>query len=65
VRLLRPGGLLLPTEGHWWTGGGFTAEEATRLVLRHRRQAAVGTLDDPALWGGPITDERYLLASPS
>jgi hypothetical protein len=26
-------------------------------------QAAVALLDDPLLWGGPISDERHLLVS--
>jgi SAM-dependent methyltransferase len=63
VRLLRPGGLLLLTEGRWWTGGGLTAAETTALVLRHRSEATVELLDDPIFWGHPITNERYLLAS--
>jgi hypothetical protein len=49
--------------GNWWTGGGLAAHQATQLVLRHRREAAVTRLDDPTLWGGPIQDERYLLVS--
>lgn len=63
VRLLRPGGRLLLIEGRWSTGGGLTAADVTRLVLRHRGEATVEVLDDPALWGGPITDERYLVSS--
>jgi hypothetical protein len=31
---------------------------------RHRREVVVNVLDDPALWGGPIQDERYLIDSP-
>jgi SAM-dependent methyltransferase len=63
VRLLRPQGLLLLAEGRWWTGGGLTAAETTELVLRHRSEVVVEQLDDPAFWGAPITDERYLVAS--
>jgi SAM-dependent methyltransferase len=63
VRLLRPGGLLLLVEGRWWTGEGMTAAEATELVRRYREEMAVEQLDDPVLWGGPITDERYVLVS--
>jgi SAM-dependent methyltransferase len=63
VALLRPGGRLLLVEGRWSTGAGLTADECRELVLRHRRQADVRQLTDPALWGGPIDDERYLLAS--
>ncbi len=63
VELLKPDGRLLLVEGRWWTGGGLTADQAVDLVLRHRREAAVTRLDDPALWGRPIQDERYLLLS--
>lgn len=63
VGLLRPGGLLLLIEGRWSTGGGLTAADVTTLVLRHRGEATVEVLDDPALWGGPTTDERFLVTS--
>ena len=61
--LLRPGGRLLLVEGRWSTGGGLSAAAVRDLVLQHRGEADVVPLDDPALWGRPITDERYLLAS--
>jgi ubiquinone/menaquinone biosynthesis C-methylase UbiE len=61
--LLRPRGVLLLVEGRWATGGGLRAHDVAELVLRHRAEATVTPLDDPALWGGPITDERYLVAS--
>jgi SAM-dependent methyltransferase len=63
IDLLAPGGRLLLVEGHWHTGAGLTAAATTALVLRHRRHADVTVLADPALWGGPIADERYLLHS--
>jgi ubiquinone/menaquinone biosynthesis C-methylase UbiE len=63
LRLLRPDGLLLLVEGRWSTGGGLTAAETEELVRRHRSAVTVERLDDSALWGGPITDERYLLIS--
>jgi ubiquinone/menaquinone biosynthesis C-methylase UbiE len=63
LRLLLPGGLLLLIEGRWSTGAGLTAEEAGRAVLRHRADATITVLDDDALWGAPVTDERYLLVS--
>jgi SAM-dependent methyltransferase len=63
MRLLRPDGLLLLVEGRWSTGGGLTAAETEELVRRYRGAVTVEPLDDPALWGGPITDERYLLIS--
>ena len=61
--LLRPGGRLLLVEGRWSTGDGLSAAVVRDLVLRHRGEAHVVPLDDPALWGKQITDERYLLAS--
>ena len=63
LRLLLPGGRLVLVEGRWSTGAGLTAEEAGREVLRHRSDASITVLSDPALWGAPVTDERYLLVS--
>lgn len=62
-RLLRPGGRLVLIEGRWSTGAGLAASECRELVLRHRREALVERLDDPALWGYAIDDERYALLS--
>lgn len=63
LRLLLPGGTLVLIEGRWSTGAGLTTAEAGRAVLRHRADATITALDDPALWGGPVSDERYLLLS--
>jgi SAM-dependent methyltransferase len=63
VRILRPGGRLVLVEGRWETGAGITAADCRELVLRHRREALVERLDDPALWGREIRDERYVLLS--
>jgi ubiquinone/menaquinone biosynthesis C-methylase UbiE len=63
VRLLRPTGRLLLVEGRWHTGGGLGAEQARELVARQRAQVHVVHLHDQTLWGGPISDERYLLLS--
>lgn len=63
ISLLRPAGRLVLIEGRWSTGAGLTADECRTLILCHRREAAVAVLDDPALWGCPITDERYVLVS--
>lgn len=59
--LLRPSGVLLLVEGRWWTGAGLTAAECRETVLRHFDDAVVRRLDDPALWGRTIDDERYLV----
>jgi 2-polyprenyl-3-methyl-5-hydroxy-6-metoxy-1,4-benzoquinol methylase len=63
LRLLVPGGTLVLIEGHWSTGAGLTTAEAGRAVLRHRADATITALDDPVLWGAPVSDERYLLVS--
>ncbi len=61
VRLVRPGGRLVLVEGRWWTGGGLTAARTRELVALHTDDVVVEPLTDPVLWGGPTTDERYLL----
>jgi ubiquinone/menaquinone biosynthesis C-methylase UbiE len=64
IDLLRPDGRLILIEGHWATGAGLTAAQCTSLVQRHDRQAELVPLDDAALWGKTINDERYMLVSP-
>ncbi|PPK90889.1 methyltransferase family protein [Kineococcus xinjiangensis] len=63
IALLKPGGVLLLVEGRWATGAGITARDCEALVRRYREDARVRMLPDPSLWGGDITDERYLLVS--
>lgn len=64
LELLRPGGRLVLIEGRWSTGAGLTAEECARLVRRHRASVELIDLSNrDALWGGPVTDERYALVS--
>jgi SAM-dependent methyltransferase len=63
--LLKPGGRLVLVEGRWWTGAGLGADEAEALVRSHGRSASITPLSDAGLWGGPVTDERYLLVSPA
>ena len=59
--LLRPRGRLVLIEGHWSTGSGLTAADCRALVGRRRPEVLVERLDDPALWGREIDDERYVL----
>jgi SAM-dependent methyltransferase len=61
--LLGPDGVLLLVEGRWWTGGGLTAEHTAAIVRRLGWRAEVTPLQEPDLWGGPISDERYLVVS--
>jgi ubiquinone/menaquinone biosynthesis C-methylase UbiE len=65
LRLLRPSGRLLLVEGRWHTGGGLSAEQTRAVVARHRSRVVVEPLPDEALWGGPISDERYVVVSES
>jgi SAM-dependent methyltransferase len=59
--LLTRDGRLVLVEGRWHTGAGLTADDVTALVAPHARRTRVQVLDDPALWGAPLTDERYLV----
>jgi SAM-dependent methyltransferase len=61
VRLARPRARIGLGEGRWWTGGGLTAAQTRTLVARHTDAITVEPLTDPVLWGGPTSDERYLL----
>jgi SAM-dependent methyltransferase len=61
VDLLTANGRLLLIEGRWHAGGGLSADEVLALVSPHVPQARVQVLDDAALWGAPLTDERYLV----
>ena len=63
IELLAPNGALILDEGRWQTGVGLTADECFRLVKDRREDAQLRMLDDPAYWGGPTADERYLITS--
>lgn len=58
--LLRAGGQLLLIEGKWSTGAGLTANQTFSLLRQLGGDTELHKLDDPALWGRHITDERYL-----
>ncbi|WP_028643289.1 class I SAM-dependent methyltransferase [Nocardioides sp. URHA0020] len=61
VRLLGPDGRLVLVEGSWSTGAGLTTAETVALVEGAGRAADPRRLDDPAYWGGPVGDERYVV----
>lgn len=63
IDLLGPQGRLVLIEGRWWTGAGMSTAEVVDLVRRHRVEAEVVALDDAALWGGPVRDERFAVVS--
>ncbi|KJK36140.1 SAM-dependent methyltransferase [Streptomyces variegatus] len=60
--LLRPGGRLVLVEGVWGSVEpvGIPAERLTGLLAPIAGRVSVERLsDDPMLWGGQVTDERY------
>ena len=61
ISLLTPRGRLALVEGDWHTGAGLSAARTVELLRRAGREPTTYVLDDPVLWGGPITDERYLV----
>jgi ubiquinone/menaquinone biosynthesis C-methylase UbiE len=63
IELLAPTGILILVEGRWHTGVGLTADECLKLVTHRRNDAQLRMLDDPSYWGGPTSDERYLIVS--
>jgi ubiquinone/menaquinone biosynthesis C-methylase UbiE len=65
IALLTPTGVLILIEGRWHTGVGLTADECLALVRGQRNNVELRMLDDPSYWGGPISDERYLITSRS
>ena len=63
IELLAPGGVLILIEGHWSNGAGLPASECVRLVEGLRTEVELQMLTDPAYWGAPTVDERYLIRS--
>jgi 2-polyprenyl-3-methyl-5-hydroxy-6-metoxy-1,4-benzoquinol methylase len=64
LNLLKPNGQLLLIEGKWWTNTGIGSEKVLELLHERNRTAVCLSLADPIYWGGPITDERYMVVSP-
>lgn len=63
ARLLRPRGRLLLIEGNWSTGVGLTAAQTMSFLRPLGGETELHPLNDSALWGRQITDERYLTVS--
>ncbi|MGQ3201162.1 MAG: SAM-dependent methyltransferase, partial [Microbacterium aurantiacum] len=63
IELLTPTGVLILIEGRWHTGVGLTADKCVQLVSELRNDVEFRALDDAFYWGGPTTDERYLVIS--
>jgi SAM-dependent methyltransferase len=63
LALLAPQGRLVLIEGRWHTGFGIVSEELVGLVARPGVTVDVLDLEDPLLWGHPLTDSRYALVA--
>lgn len=65
VDLLAPGGGVVLVEGFWVTGGGLHSDQLAGLLSGDDRLTGVSveSLTDPDLWGGPISDERYVVTA--
>jgi ubiquinone/menaquinone biosynthesis C-methylase UbiE len=63
VGLLRPGGRLVLVEGRWHTESGLTAAETEAMLRAAGSTPTTYHLREEIYWGGPITDERYLVVS--
>jgi SAM-dependent methyltransferase len=63
IGLLRPPGHLVLVEGLWHTGAGLKATRTEELLRGAGRQPTTYPLNDDVYWGGPITDERYLVVA--
>lgn len=62
--LLAPSGRLLLIEGCWHTGGGLHAEAVVAALPPAMVHVVVQPLSEqPDLWGGAVTDERYLVVA--
>jgi SAM-dependent methyltransferase len=61
--LLAPDGRLVLVEGSWSTGAGLTTADTVALVEGAGFAADARLLDDPAYWGAPIRDERYVVVA--
>lgn len=61
--LLHPRGRLVLVEGRWHTGAGLDAATCAALVREHVADVEVVVMRDDVYWGGPTTDERYLLVA--
>jgi SAM-dependent methyltransferase len=63
ISLLGPQGRLVLVEGFWHTGAGLEATVTEELLRGAGRQPTTHPLTDDVYWGGPITDERYLVVA--
>ena len=64
AELLKPGGRLLLIEGFWNTGAGLHAQDIIAALPASLPFFSVQDLSDqPVLWGGSVSDERYAIVA--
>ena len=62
--LLRPSGRLVLVEGRWGTGAGLSASQIVQALPASLSARPVQDLSrQPALWGRPVSDERYVIVA--
>lgn len=62
VQLLNSGGRLVMIEGHWNNEAGMHSKEVVRALPMSMKNVRIENLSNqPELWGGKVTDERYLV----
>jgi 2-polyprenyl-3-methyl-5-hydroxy-6-metoxy-1,4-benzoquinol methylase len=62
AKILVPGGRLLLIEGYWHTGGGLRSEQIVEVLPSIFTLVAVKNLSRHSnLWGGDVTDDRYMV----
>lgn len=60
--ILTPGGRLVLIEGRWHTGSGLSSQQVVAALPNVFTNVTVKNLSDqPDLWNGTVTDERYLV----
>ena len=64
VRLIEPRGRCILIEGFWETGTGLRSGDLIQLLPADCKKAVLHPLsDNSALWGKPVTDERYAIVA--
>jgi 2-polyprenyl-3-methyl-5-hydroxy-6-metoxy-1,4-benzoquinol methylase len=64
VKFLKQRGRLVLIEGYWSTGAGLRSNEITEMLPSSMTHISVQNLSDkPDLWGGYVTDERYVISA--
>ncbi|MCA9888582.1 MAG: methyltransferase domain-containing protein, partial [Anaerolineae bacterium] len=61
--LLKSDGRLVLIEGYWHTDAGLHASEVLTMLPDGMQATTYPLSDQPDLWGGPVSDERYAIVA--